>query len=150
MAHWKSVLSARLCLFTHPFSRDSYRPCFVLWATFRSITGQGVVKFARNCMRYHKGEICRVEISSRRTVCQPNVSMRAGATSRPNNEPTWRPPNMYDVARERSRVSISRAIISVDALGATPSPKPTAARHRNSPAGGARAQTIYAVPRRFN
>ena len=52
---------------------------------------------------------------------------------------------MYEVARERWLVSTRRASMSVDAEGATPSPRPTAARHRNRPAGqSVPAQTVRA------
>ena len=60
--------------------------------------------------------------------------MRGGATRRPSRLPTCRPLNTKLVARDRSLLLITLEIMSVEAAGATPSPRPTRARDKHSPA----------------
>ena len=70
-----------------------------------------------------------------RTVCQPNCSMSLGAMSKPRRLPAFRPPKMYEVAWERRLLAMTRETMSVEAEGATPSPRPTAALDKHRPTG---------------
>ena len=71
--------------------------------------------------------------NSTKTDSHPMLLMIYGASSRPTNDPTFSPLNTNEMLLERSEAGMILATMSTAALGATPSPRPTAAREKHNP-----------------